>query len=172
MKRVLNGAILAALIGAMALLSIGADTVHSQGLECTEEKEGLVERTNPFTGETVIRPGTYTEFDDDCAFIQDGRENAQDKAAGAAIFCTTAGVDVFDLDISGRGTLAFRATWDEVEAVPAVPTENTLIDTDGIIGLYRLTTGEMQVNAFTEDYPPREYVFIWEGCTREDAAAN
>ncbi|MEL6148969.1 MAG: hypothetical protein AAFV33_19820 [Chloroflexota bacterium] len=169
MTRVFSSVVMAALIGALSLLIVGVSETQAQGRECFEEKEGLVERTNRLTGETTVRPGTYTEFDDDCAFIQDDRENVNDLAAGAAVYCTTAGIDIYDLDISGNGTFAFRATWAEVEAVPADPAENTLIDSDGVLALYRLTSGEMQLNAFTEDYPPREYVFIWDGCSRATA---
>jgi hypothetical protein len=32
--------------------------------------------------------------------------------------------------------------------------------------LYRLTTGEMQLNAVVDAYPPRQYYYTWEGCSK------
>lgn len=148
-----------------AIVTFSVTTVGAQNFDCITEQFEYVTAVNPFTGEQVSIKQRGTEYDEDCNRLRDGRVNINDAAAGAAIWCDSDGIRVYDLDISGNGTFVFHANWNEVRAVPQLPETNTIIDgTPGGIALYRLTTGEMQVNAFTEDFPPRTYTFIWDGC--------
>jgi hypothetical protein len=85
----------------------------------------------------------------------------------AAIYCQPDSVfDVYGIT-DGVGWLAFRITQEEIDAV-GIPSENTLLKqtADGTIRLYRLDTGEFQVNAPRWDAIwgniPDGYVYIWE----------
>jgi hypothetical protein len=89
----------------------------------------------------------------------DGRMNSHDGAETAAVYCESdGGVTVYAV-VKSVGTLAFKVTKAELDAVPAKPEHNTLIKAGLGMSLYRLTTGELQINA------PDNYVFTWDGCT-------
>lgn len=101
----------------------------------------------------------------------DGRVNSicNDPAQTAAIYCNADGsIDVYGIT-ENAGWLAFRVTQSEIDAV-GIPTENTRIaaSEDSTIRLYRLSTGELQVNAPYWDSVhgnlPNGYTFIWQGC--------
>ena len=96
----------------------------------------------------------------------DGRENALcwEPWATAAVYCTDAGIDVYAIDADGHGTLVIRATPDDVQRV-GIGEEPRLIASspDDMIRLYRLDTGEFQVNS-PMDGDLNGYVFIWDGC--------
>ena len=47
--------------------------------------------------------------------------------------------------------------------MPRFPTTNTLIEGIPGIALYRLTSGELQVNG-PVDWEGKPYVYIWNGC--------
>ena len=98
---------------------------------------------------------------------EDGRLNRTDAAAGAIVYCLPdGGIAIYDVDTLSRGNLALSVTMDELTGFPAAPAENTLVDASatGAIRLYRLTSGELQLNS-PGIYPSDpEYVFIWNGC--------
>jgi hypothetical protein len=88
----------------------------------------------------------------------DGRANSHDATESAAIYCEAdGGVTVWAV-INSVGYPDFTVTKAQLDKVPAKPLKNTLIKSRMDIALYRLTTGELQVNA------PGNYVFIWKGC--------
>jgi hypothetical protein len=134
---------------------------------CFDTEIRTVTTINPFTGMSSTSTVEVEVYDTACDSLQDGRENINDTVAEAAIYCTSFGVDVYDLDWSGNGDFAFRATWAEIDAVPVNPAENTLIDGVPGFALYRLTSGELQVNG-PADYEGKVYVFIWDGCARPE----
>lgn len=101
----------------------------------------------------------------------DGRLNSicEEPYQTAAIYCRGDGaIDVYAIT-DGEGWLAFRTTQSEIEAV-GVQHQNAMIEQshDGKIRLYRLSTGEFQVNAPIWDVVrgnlPDGYVFEFEGC--------
>lgn len=154
----------AALVAGTALFT--AQPTAAQGVydeDCYEEVTRTVTQINPFTGQPITVEVTERIYNQDCNVIRDGRENRNDRAATVAIWCTGRGVEVYDLDISGNGELAFIATFAEINAVPAMPEENTLIEGIPGIALYRLTSGELQVNG-PYDWEGKPYVYIWDGC--------
>ncbi len=55
-------------------------------------------------------------------------------------------IDIWQLDEHGIGYPALYISSDELLALPDFPRENTLIVRDGFIRVYKLTTGEYQVN--------------------------
>jgi LysM repeat protein len=69
-----------------------------------------------------------------------------DPAAPVAIYCRSDGIHVYNVDRTGRGSLAFVASYNQINAV-GIPSVNTLIASGGGVGLYRLTSGEFQVNS-------------------------
>ena len=98
------------------------------------------------------------------AGIDDGRLNRFDVAAPVAVFpveyATGTGLHLYAIMADGVGTLVLEVTPEMIAAVPAMPAENTLIAAtpDGSIALYRLTTGEFQLNA-------GEYVIVFSDLT-------
>ncbi len=83
----------------------------------------------------------------------DGRINRFEAYAQAAIYTTDyadgTGLHIYGIDdANGMGTLALEVTPAMIAAVPEQPAANTLIaaSPDGRVALYRLTTGEFQVN--------------------------
>jgi hypothetical protein len=90
--------------------------------------------------------GTGDDDDPGPPFVPgDDRLNV-DAAAPVAVYCRTDGIHVFSIDRTGRGSLLFIATFNEINAI-GIPTVNTLIDASGGVGLYRLTSGEFQLNS-------------------------
>lgn len=101
--------------------------------------------------------------------IDDGRLNRLDAAAPVAVFPihygTGTGLHFYAIGSDGTGTFTLEVTPEMIAAVPELPEENTLIAAtpDGAIALYRLTTGEFQVNAgpyvivFRDLIPTAEY---------------
>lgn len=87
-----------------------------------------------------------------------------DEANGpVAIFCQVGGIEVYRVADDGAGQLAIHIEDRELDAVPALPAENTVVASDGDLLLSRLSTGEYQVNA-GPDATGAMYVFIWDAC--------
>ncbi|MFZ4816435.1 MAG: hypothetical protein ACOYL5_18005 [Phototrophicaceae bacterium] len=155
----------------LGLIMIGAAwvtviPVGAQSWDCNKSRIIETPSINPFTGQVGTFRSTENYIEGDCTRIQDGRVNEFHAAAEAAIYCTDDGIDVYDINISGRGALAFRTTWRELDRIPATPAENTLIEGVPGFALYRLTTGYLQLNG-PANWEGKPYVFIWESCPRE-----
>jgi uncharacterized protein YraI len=86
-------------------------------------------------------------------------------AAEAAIYCTATGVKIVDLDISGVSTDSFTVPYTAIQAI-GVSDENRLIREYRGFRLYRLTTGEWQLNAPPNWRDAGEYIFTWAGCDK------
>lgn len=80
----------------------------------------------------------------------------------AAVYCRYGNVEVYAI-VGGGGVPAFTVTAAEIAAVGQFPPTNTLIREGQGIRLYRLTSGELQVNAPLNG-DPNGYVVIWGGC--------
>jgi hypothetical protein len=94
--------------------------------------------------------------------LADGRLNCQ-NASPVVIYCNEYGIEIWDT--SGQEVLFVSS--DDIDAV-GIPDENTLIaaSDDMRIRVYRLATGEFQVNVYNG---LEEWVAIWEGCAPESA---
>jgi hypothetical protein len=108
--------------------------------------------TGAFSG-TMEGPGIGVALVDKFGGFTDGRINRFEPYAQAAIYTAAygdgTGLHIYGLDdATGVGTLALEVTPAMIAAVPALPAANSLIAAtpDGRIALYRLTTGEFQVN--------------------------
>jgi hypothetical protein len=95
----------------------------------------------------------------------DGRINLQPWSA-ATIYCSAEnGITIWQLK-NGKSGQVLNATAAELAALPAKPASNTLIKQVGDIALYKLTTGEYQLNV-GPDFEGKTQVFIWRGCLRD-----
>jgi hypothetical protein len=94
---------------------------------------------------------------DTCTFT-DGRLNCHDAGQTAAVYCESDGSVVGLAIYKGVGYPAFIATKAEIDAVPANPEKNTLIKEGNGAFLYRLTSGQLQVNR-AEDGTGKTYSF-------------
>ena len=97
-----------------------------------------------------------------CPF-SDGRLNACDAAENTAVYCLSDGsVAIWAIDNS-KGLLAFTVSPEEIARAPKLPPTNTLIKEGLGARLYRLSSGELQVN---RTYPSRDkdYVFRFNDC--------
>jgi hypothetical protein len=95
----------------------------------------------------------------------DDRINVEAQAS-ATIYCKPGQLQVYGINEFGRGYLAMVVSPEEIAAAGVNPEQNTLIE-EGFNGitLWRLTTGEFQVNApGLPPEPEKDYVFIWDGC--------
>jgi hypothetical protein len=131
---------------------------------------GLASCNYSFSSSTFMIDGTYTRAELECSVI-DGRINNKrgiDCASPIVIFAPSepASVDIYSFDpATGSSYMEIRMTMEEIEAL-GVPTdahqllaEATNRFTGQSIRLYRLTTGELQVNSAYADGKP--YVVAW-----------
>ena len=94
----------------------------------------------------------------------DDRVNVEAQAS-VAIYCRADGIHLFAIDSESHGELVLIVTTEEIAAVSATPDANTLIASVGNIQVWRLSNGQIQVNApGLEPEPTKLYVFIWAGC--------
>jgi len=95
----------------------------------------------------------------------DGRLNNSDSGETFAVYCTTDGsVMVLGIDpTTSNGFLAFVATPIEIAKVPTKPTTDTAIKSGNGATLYRLTSGELQVNRL--ETTGKMYAYIFTDCS-------
>lgn len=119
---------------------------------------------------TAALPTGTAEACNPCECPGDLRANCQGiefygvftRGSGAA--CN---IDAFRFNAQGQSRRVFRATRAEIAAVPEFPAVNTLIEQNDAIALYRLTSGEFQVNA-GPDGNGKVYVLIFNNCPAEN----
>jgi hypothetical protein len=97
------------------------------------------------------------------ARFTDGRLNDQDYGQSAAVYCENGGITVYGFSGKWGSYLAFKVSKAQLAKYPEKPAQNTLIKKKFGIRLYKLTSGEYQVNAVTDE-PGKEYSFRWAGC--------
>jgi hypothetical protein len=100
-----------------------------------------------------------------CPIFTDGRLNNCDPGQTAAVYCQSNGAIEVLAIFNSKGYPAFVATPDEIAKVPAKPSVNTLIKSGNGASLYRLTSGELQVNR-AEDGTGKLYRFIFLDCPK------
>ncbi|MFN8528631.1 MAG: hypothetical protein U0670_08485 [Anaerolineae bacterium] len=102
-----------------------------------------------------------------CNCPQDSRINCQGIDEYAVYTRTnSSGVCYIDVYLINGNDFhrAFRATSAEIAAVGDTPEVNTEIDSYYEVALYRLTTGEFQVNYGPSRQDGKIYVVTWTGC--------
>jgi len=95
----------------------------------------------------------------------DDRINHEAIAGPVALYCTDNGLEVWDIDADGVGTLAF--TYNGSFDIPAA---NTLLMSAGDIQLWILDSGEFQVNADAGE--GKTYAFVFNGCPYDGNGYN
>jgi len=97
--------------------------------------------------------------------IGDGRINSESCAGPVALYCGDDGLEVWDIDADGVGSLAFTFSGSF-----ETPTTNALLMSAGDIQLWQLDTGEFQVNADAGE--GKTYAFIFNGCPYDGGGYN
>ena len=108
-------------------------------------------------------PAVTISYYTGAALFNDGRLNSNDGAETFALYCDGDVITVFAVDpVTSKGTLAFTVTPAELSKFPVKP--GTAIKIKSAMGatLYRLTTGELQVNRL--ETTGKIYKFIFNGC--------
>jgi hypothetical protein len=86
----------------------------------------------------------------------------------AAIYCERGDIHVYGIGENSDGYLLFVTSADEINTI-GIPDENTMIESshDSRVRLYRLPSGEFQVNSPIVDdvrgFLPNGYAFRWDG---------
>ncbi len=104
----------------------------------------------------------------------DGRINVAPHLGGDVVYCVDANRNVTSNPASAglrllnlNGVELFYVSARSIAAVPEFPAQNTLIATGkgsfGAVSLYRLTSGQFQLNGVDEH--GKGYSFIWNDCT-------
>jgi len=92
-------------------------------------------------------------------------DQASQEQAPADVFCYDEGLTVYKLDSTGRSK-AIQLSKEELNQFPQHPATNTQLAQGQDIRLYRLTSGELQINAPPISADAGEYVYRWDGCSR------
>jgi len=105
--------------------------------------------------------------DDPCvkptSVFTDGRLDSNYAGQTVALYCINSTLYVYAIDpVTSAGKLAFTATPAEIAKFPTTPAMNTAIKSAMGATLYRLTTGELQVNR--NETTGKFYAFIFKGC--------
>lgn len=92
----------------------------------------------------------------------DGRMNniIVDPEQTVAVYCRSNGIEIIR-PVGNQPVTVLFASIQEIAAV-GVPYTNTLIKSSFDVNLYRLSSGEFQVNA--PGLGGKQYIFIWSGC--------
>jgi hypothetical protein len=106
----------------------------------------------------------YTTAESVCPFA-DGRLNHCDAGQTVAVYCEKDGSVTALAIYANKGYPAFTVTPDEIAQVPIHPAKNTAIKSGNGATLYRLTSGEMQVNR-AEDGTGKLYAFRFKDCPK------
>ncbi|MCA9911280.1 MAG: hypothetical protein KC519_21655, partial [Anaerolineae bacterium] len=128
---------------------------------------GSVETANGGSGVLTISGATVRGVDATNPLAADGRLNTQPWAT-AFVYCVAGYIDVYQL-VGGQGERIIHELWSDVDALGDVE-ENTLIASspDGTIRLYKLTSGELQLNTPMNGYFDG-YEFRFTDCTQMGA---
>jgi hypothetical protein len=110
-----------------------------------------------------------TAISDGHLVITDGRVNAWEVGAPAAIYCTFSdethskftGIEVLDITPENNGVLALDATAAEIDAVGVNPSADSLIAQENGYSLYRAKSGAFYVVS-PADAEGKTYTFVWE----------
>jgi hypothetical protein len=93
--------------------------------------------------------------------FNDGRLDADGAFQSVALYCDGTTLIAYAI-FESKGYFAFKLTQDEINEYPDYPDHNVLIKQAKGVRLYRLTTGELQVNRDTPD--GKQYSIILDSC--------
>jgi hypothetical protein len=107
---------------------------------------------------------TPYRIDGDCKqthLFNDGRLDQDSAYQSVALYCDGSTLIAYAM-FESKGYLAFKITQAEIDKFPKNPARNILIKVAKGVRLYRLSSGELQINRATED--DGEYSFILTSC--------
>lgn len=165
MTKHMTNIIIAGLTVLLLAATFGAATpVAAQDPDCIIREYKLV--TVQFGNNKIYDLVLTDEYwDPACVGTNDGRENYLDAAASGAIYCTDEGnISIYDINHSGDGEKILEVPPSAVNAARGAVGETVLIDEAGGFRLYKLSSGELQLNAPPIYSTDPEYVYIWNGC--------
>jgi hypothetical protein len=138
---------------------------HSSG-SFTETVSGtLASISGGDTIKVTSASGPYSMTATTTAACDDGRLNWYVWST-AVIYCSDAdGITIYQASKEGKIGQVFNVTAAELAALPAKPASNTLIKKVGTVALYKLTSGEYQLNV-GPDSEGKTQVLIWRNCNR------
>jgi hypothetical protein len=91
---------------------------------------------------------------------------AIDRAAPVAIYCQSYGIQIYTIDPgTGRGSLlpVISLSYEAIEAAGIPASANLLLAEEDGVQLWRLTTGEFQVNTrYQQEW--KDWAFVWDQC--------
>lgn len=157
----------AAGIAALAVGVFGAAAPVSAQVDYPDECYDIqyVDALTIFNGKPLhVKVEISRHLKDSCVVPPDNRVNSADADPAAAVYCQSDGVAIWDVDTLSRGEFLFLVPFNKIAAIPSHPDVNTLIEEHGGFRLYRLTSGELQLNS-PPDWQGKEYVFTWSGCS-------
>lgn len=135
-------------------------------VECSGDMNGNVYAVTPLTGEN---PFAARRAADNCSHLRDQRINSdpsRDCAAPIAVYVDEFGIKIYGVNpYDSTGLIALFIPVEAIDAL-GVPTENTLIGETTLLAsgrelrVYRLTSGEFQLDTFYADGKP--YRIIWD----------
>lgn len=135
-------------------------------VECTGDMNSNVYAVTPLTGEN---PFAANRVVDACPQLRDERINSdpsRDCAAPIAVYVDEFGIKIYGVNpYNSTGLIALFIPVEEIDAL-GIPTENTLLGETTLLAsgrqmrVYRLTSGEFQLDTFYADGKP--YSIIWD----------
>jgi hypothetical protein len=107
----------------------------------------------------------YCDWDPTLRDMIQQQDQLRQYSPTAALLCHDEGLTVYKIS-SNSQTEAFSLSKEALDRFPEKPASNTLITQEQGIRLYRLTSGELQINAPPSRHEQAEYVFRVTSCSR------
>jgi hypothetical protein len=151
-------------------LAEGTYSVMPTSDTATESPSAMWPQTVTISCPAALKAATSGGYDPDLFYNPDDRINhaAWDRAAPVAIYCKDVyeHVQIWKIDFeTGRGYSepTINMSYGEVEAFGVSAKKNILIAEKDGVQLWRLTTGQLQVNVL---YPNefKWYIYLWDDC--------
>lgn len=119
----------------------------------------------------TVTPTGVAEACNPCECENDQRANcqgAEDYAIYTRVVDDACRIDAYLIGADGQGRRVFRATAAELAELPETPETNMEVETyRGLITLYKLTSGQYQVN-YGPNREGKIFELIFSGCPAED----
>ncbi len=139
-------------------------------LSSPEHLEGLVIRPEGGATSRASRLVRHLcDWDQATSALVKRLDQVKQSRPTAAVSCNNGDVTVYQINSQingGARSVAFQVSKADLDKIPQHPAANTLITQANTIRLYRLTSGELQINAPASSPEQGEYVYIWGGCSR------
>lgn len=143
-----------------------AQDIATAQVECKGDTSSNLYSVTPLTGEN---PFAGSAVADNCPHLRDGRINndtSRDCAAPIAVYIDEFGIKIYGVHpVNATGLIALFVPVEEIDAL-GIPAQNTLLGATTVLHtgramqVYRLSSGEFQLDTFYADGKP--YSIIWD----------